>query len=308
MSDRLDEAIARIAAEHHGLFGRHHLELLGVSAEERRHRLATGRWASIHDSVYRVAGAPISWRARLLAACWAGGTRAVASHRSAAALHGLPSGRRDLEEITCPRWFRARHDGLVVHESRLLTCADMTFVDAIPCATVERTLFEIAASGRRRTLELALDAALRRELTSIDTLQSTAARLCKRGRAGSSLFRGALDERTADVALPESAPERLLALALVRHGLPAPELQHEVRDHDGAFVARVDLAYPDRKVLIEYDSFQEHVGKVALVRDSARRNALVALGFATLTATAADLYDDAAALARAVRRARNRMT
>ena len=65
-------------------------------------------------------------------------------------------------------------------------------------------------------------------------------------------------------------------------------------------MARVDLAYPDAGILIEYDSFQEHVGKLALVRDSARRNALTALGYVTLTATPEDLRDRASRLARTI--------
>jgi hypothetical protein len=307
MNDGLDEAIATIAAQHHGLFGRQHLHLLGVSEETRRHRLATGRWELVHDSAYRVAGAPTTWRATLLAACWAGGTRGVASHRSAAALYDLPSGRRDLAEITCPRSQRARHGGLVVHESRLLTTADITIVDAIPCTTIERTLFAIAGLGKPRTLELALDAALRRELTSHVALNEAADRVAKRGRLGSARFRAAIAARTPGEVLPESAPERLLATALTRHGLPAPDLQHVIRDASGAFVARIDLAYPQWKILVEYDSYQEHIGKLALVRDSARRNALAALGFTTLTATAADLRDDASGLARAIRRVRARV-
>src|SRR4051794_16209267 len=107
MTDRLDAHIARIAANHHGLFARHHLVELGVTPEERRHRLATGRWERVHDSAYRIAGTPVTWHASLLAACWAGGTRAAASFRSAAALYGLPGGHRDVVEITCPRWYRA---------------------------------------------------------------------------------------------------------------------------------------------------------------------------------------------------------
>src|SRR3954454_6684420 len=64
MTDRPDAHTARIAANHHGLFARHHLVELGVSPEERRHRLATGRWERVFDSAYRVGGAPISWHAR----------------------------------------------------------------------------------------------------------------------------------------------------------------------------------------------------------------------------------------------------
>jgi hypothetical protein len=307
MNDTLDAAIADVARRHHGLFGRHHLDQLEVSEETSRHRLATGRWELVHDSAYRVAGAPSSWRATLLAACWAGGTRAVASHRSAAALFDLPGGRSDLTEITCPRWRRARHDGLLVHETRLLETADITLVDAIPCTTIERTLFEIAGFGKSRTLDLAIDSALRRSLTCVDALENTAARVAKRGRPGSARFRAAVAARGPNDALPDSAPERLLATALMRQGLPMPQFQYVVHDVSGAFVARVDLAYPDWKILIEYDSYQEHVGKLALVRDSARRNALTALGYTTLTATAADLRDDATALAGVTRRVRARV-
>jgi predicted transcriptional regulator of viral defense system/very-short-patch-repair endonuclease len=307
MNDGLDETIAGIAAQHHGLFARQHLDLLGVSEETRRHRLASGRWQLIHDCAYRIAGAPITWHATLLAACWAGGTRAVASHRSAAALYDLPGGRRDAIEITCPRWRRARHGGLVVHESRLLTTADIAFVHAIPCTTIERTLFDISGLGKPRTLELALDAALRRDLTSFVSLNEAADRIAKRGRRGSARFRAALAARAPGEAVPESAPERLLAILLTHQGLPAPEFQHVVRDATGAFVARVDLAYPEWKILVEYDSYQEHVGRLALVRDSARRNSLVALGFTTLTATPEDLKGDARELARAIRRVRARV-
>jgi predicted transcriptional regulator of viral defense system len=305
MTDRLDEQIARIAADHHGLFARHHLLELRVTPEERRHRLATGRWESVHDSAYRIAGTPARWHASVLAACWAGGTRAVASHRSAAELYGLPGGRRDRVEITCPRWRRARHQGIVVHESLALREDVVTVVDGIPCTTVERTLFDIAGMNRPRTLDLAIDAALRQGLTSVAALRDHVQGLAKRGRRGSARFRSAIDLRTPADVVPESAPERLLATALVHQGLPRPELQYVVRDVDGAFVARVDIAYPKEKILIEYESFQEHTGKLALVRDSARRNALVALGFTALSATAADLRDDAAMLARAVRRIRD---
>jgi len=301
MTDELDIAIAGIAEVHHGLFNRDHVAELGVSPDERRHRLATGRWRRVYDSAYRVGGAPITWEARLLAACWAGGTRAVASGRSALELHRLPGRSRKVLEITCPRALRARHDGLVVHESRVLKPEDMTIMNAIPCTSVERTLFDLAATKRTRTLDLAVDDALRRELTTLPDLVHVADRIAKRGRAGSSLFRSMLAERTPDDVVPESAPERLLARALVEQNLTRPHLQYVVRDAAGDFVARVDLAYPDDRILIEYESFEHHTGTLALVRDSARRNALIELGFVVLSATVADVRDGARRLAASVR-------
>jgi hypothetical protein len=89
MDGRLDAAVAEIAAHSHGLVCRVHLDLLGASHEAVAHRVASGRWIPLFDSVYRVAGAPRSWESDVLAACWAGGTRGCASHRTAAALHDL---------------------------------------------------------------------------------------------------------------------------------------------------------------------------------------------------------------------------
>jgi very-short-patch-repair endonuclease len=100
-----------------------------------------------------------------------------------------------------------------------------------------------------------------------------------------------------------SEAEAQLVRLLERQGLPRPVAQYEIRD-DARFVARVDFAYPELRIAIEYDSYEHHVGKQALVRDGARRNAVVALGWLPITATAADLRDGARRLALEIRRAR----
>jgi len=301
MSQSIDAAIAAIAASHHGVFAGHHLDELRVTREFRRIRVQSGRWDALHESVFRIAGAPESWRGSLQAACWAGGERSVASHRSAAALLGLPSGREDMVEISCPRWRRARHDGLIVHETSLLEQVDTDMIDGIPCTTAERTIFDLARFSTPRTLDVIIDNALRRDLTTVADLVASSSRLATRGRPGARRFKAVIAERTPAIPVPESAPERLLAGYLVDRGLPAPVPQHIVRDAAGAFVARVDLAYPDHTIAIEYDSYQEHVGKVALVRDSARRNAITACGIKVLTATAADIQDRGERLAQVLR-------
>lgn len=297
----LDDQVARIAEQHHGVIALHHLAALGVPQQSRHLRVATGRWVAVHEGVFRIAGAPPSWRGALVAATWAGGDRAVASYRSAAALWSLPGGRTNLVEITCPRWRRARHEGLIVHESTRLSDAEATAVDGIRCTTVDRTIFDLCSCSGPVTIDLAIDAALRRDLTTMDALLRAHDRLATQGRPGGRRFRAALASRTFGPT-PESAPERLVARALVSAGLPEPTVQHVVRDADGEFVARVDLAYPSARIAIEYDSFQEHTGKIALVRDSARRNALIAAHWTVLSATAADLRRNCRTLVRDVRR------
>jgi len=299
-NSNLDEVIGRVAEQQHGVFAVHHLDAIGITQQFRHHRIALGRWVSPYDGVFRIAGAPPSWKGDLVAATWAGGDRAVASHRSAAAVWQIPGGKTDVLELTCPRWRRARHDGLVVHESTRLDEIDITVADGIRCTTVERTIFDLCSCVGPVTVDLAIDAALRRDLTSIGALLAAHDRLATKGRRGGRRFRDALASRTLG-PLHESAPERLVARALVAAGLPEPVAQHVVRV-DGRFVARVDLAYVDQRIAIEYDSYQEHTGKVALVRDSARRNALAAAGWTVLSATAADVRGGCRQLARDLRR------
>jgi hypothetical protein len=302
----LDHFVSEFASKHHGHFRIADLATIGVSAGERRRRLERGQWCETYAGVYRIAGAPRTWKGDLLAACWAGGIRTVASHRSAAALWSLPGARRDVLEITCPRRRRTKEGGLVVHETKLWSYDDASECFGVPVTSVERTLFDLAGLVSPTTLDLAVDRALRLDLTDLGQLGKTLSRLARRGRPGSQRFREVIEERSPEAALSESERERLLFRMLRRHGFPLPVTQYEIRDETGNFVARPDFAYPDLKIAIEYESFQEHTGKVALIHDSARRNAVVALGWAPIAATAVDLRRGGDQLADALRRARNR--
>ena len=236
-----------------------------------------------------MAGAPLPWESHVLAACWAGGFRGVASHRSAAALYGLAGGRRTIIEVTCPRWRRARHDGLVVHETKTLAEWDVAIVQGIPATTVERTLLDLGAVCGPGTVRIALDAAEHRGLTSLKRVEAALARLAESGRPGVTSLRQALDAALARRGIPESEMETMLLDAIRRHGLPEPVLQYEIRDARGRFVARVDGAYPWCHVTWEYDSKQEHTGELALARDAERRNRIVLAGFSPLTVRYEDL-------------------
>lgn len=304
--ESVDQRVSLFAAQHHGIFTVTHLAEMKVSLHHRRRRLESGRWAVAYDGVYRITGAPRSWTSDLLAAVWAGDDRAVASHRSAAALWDLPGARRDQLEITCPRWRRAQESSLVVHETLALAAADTQERCGVPVTTVERTIFDLGGIARFTTVDLAIDNALRRDLTDFGRLHETLTRVARRGRRGTQTFRRALADRDPDTALSASERERLLFRMLDRHRFPMPVPQYEILDESGNFVARPDFAYPDLKIAIEYESFQEHTGKLALVRDSARRNAVVALGWAPIAATAVDLRRGGNQLADALRRARNR--
>jgi very-short-patch-repair endonuclease len=130
-------------------------------------------------------------------------------------------------------------------------------------------------------------------------------RLGKRGRRGTARFRDVLAARRPGEPLGDSTAERRLTQLLAAHGLPPVVPQHQIRDDDGRLIARVDFAYPELRIAIEYDSYEHHVGKIALDRDAARRNAIVSRGWLSVTATARDLRDGGHRLAIDLHRARS---
>ena len=126
-----------------------------------------------------------------------------------------------------------------------------------------------------------------------------------RGRKGTAIIRGLLVERDPAYTPTESERELMLVRLLRQHGLPEPERQFSIRDGEGNYIARPDLVYRDLKIAMEYDSYERHVGKHALVRDSRRRNAAAELGWIVLVATAEDVrYGNGNVFARDVRMAR----
>jgi very-short-patch-repair endonuclease len=286
MESSLDRQIAVIAERQHGVFSMRQTHDLGFTAAQRAARLRTGRWESPYERVYRIAGAPHSWRGDVLASCWVAHGLAVASHRSAAELWDLPGGRSDLVEITCRRWKRAKADGLVVHETKLLDDRDIAAVDGIPTASVEQTLLGLAAVVHDSTVEMAVDRALHRELTTVVRLRRFVRQKGKRGRNGVGVLRGIVRGLDPDAGVPESPMETKLKQLLRRNGLPTPQFQYEIWHH-GRFVARVDAAYPEHRIALEYDSYEHHAGKLAIDRDSERRARIQRANWEPIVFTAA---------------------
>jgi len=78
-------------------------------------------------------------------------------------------------------------------------------------------------------------------------------------------------------------------LLIGRSGLPAPIAQYRVFDRDG-FVARVDFAWPERRLALEYDGLW-HGGAGHFIRDRERLDRLREAGWQVAFVTAADLRD-----------------
>lgn len=77
----------------------------------------------------------------------------------------------------------------------------------------------------------------------------------------------------------ESPRETEVRLALVAAGLPEPEVNPEICDSQGQFLAYGDLVYGEFKVMVEYEGIHHRTDPGQYARDISRRNRLTAEGW-----------------------------
>lgn len=280
--DLVDERVGLLADRQHGVVSRPQVQRLGMTDEQAERRLASGRWDSPQAGVYRMVGAPTTWRQALMAACLAAGEEALASHRAAAVLWGLDGVWGEPLELTVPYARSPVPTGAIVHRSQRRSDLDVARRDGVPVTSVDRTLIDLGAVLPPVAVELAVEDAARRMLVTLAYLRWRLDELGGRGRRGAGVLRAILDARGAG-GLAGSALEVLFLRLLRSAGLPLPVRQHEIELRGGA--VRVDFAFPRLRIAIELDGYRWHSGRGALQRDDERQNALVAAGWTVLRFT-----------------------
>jgi hypothetical protein len=145
-----------------------------------------------------------------------------------------------------------------------------------------RTALDLIRRGPVEDAVILLDRLVHEGVVRLDDVRIAAGRL-PRGR-GSRVAR-----EVAGLAdgLAESPQETRLRLILLRAGLPAPVAQYRVFDADG-LVGRLDFAYPDLRIALEYDGLW-HGDRRAFLDDRRRLNRLNAAGWLVIHVTLEDL-------------------
>lgn len=132
------------------------------------------------------------------------------------------------------------------------------------------------------------------------TIDEVAQRLHEWGRfRGSGTLRQAVRLARRAVESPKETETRLLILDA---GFDEPVVQWEVWD-GRHFVARVDLAYPELRIAIEYEGDGHRTDKEQWRKDIQRQRELEDRGWIVIRLTQADLDDDGGALIARLRRA-----
>lgn len=255
-------------------------QLLAVmSKRELRFKAKTGQLERIWYGVY---GRPDpDQQTRLRALDLLTGSAVAVCLGTAAAIHGFDTeDTRDVHVFNPPGHQLRPARGLVVHrryDSPLVT-RDGRLVSAPAWCAIE------VARGLRRPRALAtLDAALRTGTCTPAAL--TRAAVEQFGRRGIVAIRGLLPLANP---LAESPMESEARLAMRDGGLPEPVLQHEIIDRSGR-AWRVDFAWPEFRVAVEYDSDEWHSDADAIRRDRDRREALRRAGWLVIVIVADDV-------------------
>jgi predicted transcriptional regulator of viral defense system len=284
-----DAALAPVAAAQLGVFTLAQARAAHWSRGQLHRRVAAKRVRRMHAGVFADNSAPRTWAQRVLAAVFAGGDGAVASHVTAAALHGFPDAVQDRIEVSVPSRRNPRLRGVPLHRVALESY-DVTRVGPIPVTTVARTLVDCCGLLSLGQVARALDDALVRQRTTLWAVQRSLDGLGSGRLRRRSMLQALLDERDPVVQQAESRPEIRVYRALVRAGLPAPVLQHPVTVDGWRF--RLDLAYPHARLGIEYQGFDAHRSRTAQDHDFRRHRLLTTAGWTLLFVTGATSDDE----------------
>jgi very-short-patch-repair endonuclease len=279
----LEQLLALLATEQHGVVAVWQLLELGFTRDAIGRRAKFGRLHRIYRGVYAVGHNRLTWRARCMAAVLACGPDAVLSHRAAVALWDLrriPSGRID---VTAPGRTRHGHDGIHIHSVRSLHENDRTMIDGIPVTSIPRTLLDYAEVTHFQWFRLAYEEALRRELLDGRALDDLIAR--SRTRKGVKPLKRAMSQANGSGPWLQSNNERRF-LTLVREaGLPEPRANVLVEGE------LVDFIWEEQKLVVEIDSYDFHKSRAEWRRDRERDAKLMRAGYRVLRIPEDRLYE-----------------
>lgn len=287
--DTLDPNLTTLATSQHGMLTTAQLTTAGLSSPDLAALVTRGVLRHPGRGLYAVAGFaspdPLIWHRQLIAGAFLLYPDAVISGASALLAHGIPVWGTSLVKprLARPRdrsggmrafTLRRAHDDLGRSESPWGPCVPL------PLALVEHTLDNGIVPG-----VVSADAALNRDLVSLDALAATVTyvRSWPRSSRAKAMLRLCDGRR-------ESVGESRTGVTLSFLGFEVTP-QVTVRDDGGRFVARVDWLIVGTQIVVEFDGrikYQDGNG-VALFEEKKREDRLRALGYVVVRIIWADL-------------------
>lgn len=281
----LGEQVWALATRQHGVVERGQLLALGASRRLIERWLREGRLRPIHRGVYLVGHGAPTLRGWCMAAVLACGEGAAASHRCGAWIHELIAWVPSRPAVSVPARRHARPPGIAVHRIQRI---DPVIVEGIPVTPVARTIIDMAAISRRRTLEKVIEEAHIRGVFDLRAIHETLDTIAR--PRGVRLLRAVLADFRPGTTLTKSQLEEAMLALCDRAGLPRPVCNQHVSKPDGQ-LAEVDFLWRDRGVIAEADSNRYHATHPKRRRDRAKWRALQLAGWLVLPIPEEDLAE-----------------
>jgi very-short-patch-repair endonuclease len=254
-------------------------------------QLRDSPWRRLYRDVYVHRDVPVTHELRVLAVASLLVPEAVVTGCSAAVLWGVDlAGPEDDVELTLPPTAHPRRVAGVRVRRAVLPPGEVLRRRGVLATTPEATAVRVAAALPHDEAVVAVDRLVAARTVDLAPIRTLAAAQSGPGAGRARRVCALADGRA------ESPQETRLRLLMLRGGLPLPVAQYVVRC-DGVFVARVDFAWPDLKVAVEYDGLW-HAAEGQFARDRQRLNRLHAAGWRVVFVTAADLHHPEQLIAR----------
>jgi very-short-patch-repair endonuclease len=267
-------ALAEVAGRQRGVVTRKQLEAIGFETATITRWAKDGRLHRVHRGVYAVGHMAISWEARCLAAVLAR-PGSVASHKTAAWIHGLLRTRPGTIHLTAPTRQRLKRD-FVVHFARL-EADDRTTVDGIPVTSPARTVLDLAPAESRGDLERLLQRADDNEL--LDRRRFDALLVRAGGHPGRRKLTDALRTFTSERATLRSDLERRFRRLVLAAGLPRPQTNVAVEGYE------LDSYWEAEGFAVELDVYATHGSARSFEADRKREDDLLLAGIELIRIT-----------------------
>ena len=268
----LDQRVSDLAEVQHGVVAVAQLLAIGLSRSQIAFRVRTGRLHAVEYGVYAVGHRLLTREGRWMAAVLSCGEGAVLSHRAAAAHWRILPPPSELIDVTVSRRSGLRkRERIRIHRVTSLLHDEHTLHDGIPITTVARTLVDVAAGGRRRTVERAVEESERRRLFDLAAVDAVLERHPR--RPGAPLLRAVLAGYRDDHLRTRMELERLFLGLCEEHRIPRPEVNAFVGPYE------VDLLWREAGLIAECDGWSTHATRAAFERDRARDAWLTARGY-----------------------------
>jgi very-short-patch-repair endonuclease len=268
------------AKDHHGLITRRAAAKAGLAVRSWYRAIDQGLLEQLHPGVCRMFGAGVTPEQMIHAAVLAAGRGAMASHRSAARLWGIPRPDGEPVDLILPkRARRASVAGALVHRPRDLLDLKPSRRERIPTTNILRTLCDLGVFDAA-AVPGAVGHVVTTGLASPAALAAAVRRHGRRGRPGVPALRESLDDWVLDGKPVDSVLEPAMRRLLEAHRLPPAQF------HAIVGVYEVDFLIVDSPLVLECDGWSTHGrDRRQFERDRTRDAELAALGYVVLRFT-----------------------